>query len=271
MRMRDRGSDAITSLLSYIFFNILPTLVDILIAVVYFTTTFGSYYGSVKKRMINKKIKILSLFLLLFLSLLAAFHLFPHSFTRSLIHSLAHSLTHTSTLFLSLFCSLAYAPTFSSSDWSSLRPCRCTSGPPSGSPNGARNSVATWTVSTMLCARQYVHCRVESSSDHCVCLHSLAKKALRCPPFLRTKLLWLGWIWSFSFRLPPFPISKLWTNLLPASFYFILFFDSFCQELISWSALHVTECRQLTERRDRQAVQRQRVRGRPLYAQGIPK
>ena len=53
MRMRDRGTDSVSSLLSYIMFNILPTIVDIAVAVVYFSTAFGTYFGSanVSKRL----------------------------------------------------------------------------------------------------------------------------------------------------------------------------------------------------------------------------
>lgn len=43
--MVDRGTDSINSLLSYVIFNILPTLVDIAIACVYFTSKFGPYFG----------------------------------------------------------------------------------------------------------------------------------------------------------------------------------------------------------------------------------
>eukprot|EP00041_Stephanoeca_diplocostata_P034068 m.1143203 g.1143203 ORF g.1143203 m.1143203 type:complete len:915 (+) comp24457_c0_seq16:87-2831(+) len=45
LRMMERGSDSINNLLSYVIFNIAPTLIDIGIAVVYFTTAFGVYYG----------------------------------------------------------------------------------------------------------------------------------------------------------------------------------------------------------------------------------
>lgn len=45
LRMMDRGSDSINNLLSYIIFNIAPTLIDIAIAVGFFTSKFGAYYG----------------------------------------------------------------------------------------------------------------------------------------------------------------------------------------------------------------------------------
>eukprot|EP00039_Didymoeca_costata_P007214 m.97438 g.97438 ORF g.97438 m.97438 type:complete len:865 (+) comp13595_c0_seq5:351-2945(+) len=45
LRMMDRGGDSVNNLLNYILFNIAPTLADIAIAVTYFTTTFGSYFG----------------------------------------------------------------------------------------------------------------------------------------------------------------------------------------------------------------------------------
>ncbi|EGD79239.1 ATP-binding cassette sub-family B member 6 [Salpingoeca rosetta] len=45
LQMVDRGTSSISSLLSYVLFNILPTLVDIAIACVYFTSSFGPYFG----------------------------------------------------------------------------------------------------------------------------------------------------------------------------------------------------------------------------------
>ena len=41
----DRGTDSIDTVLNTVLFSILPTLVDIAIAVVYFTVSFGSYFG----------------------------------------------------------------------------------------------------------------------------------------------------------------------------------------------------------------------------------
>ncbi|XP_072028962.1 ATP-binding cassette sub-family B member 6-like [Amphiura filiformis] len=45
LRMMDRGTTSINSLLSYIVFNILPTLFDIIIAIVYFITAFNAWFG----------------------------------------------------------------------------------------------------------------------------------------------------------------------------------------------------------------------------------
>lgn len=41
----DRGTDSITNLLNYILFSIIPTLVDIAIAVIYFVTYFNAWFG----------------------------------------------------------------------------------------------------------------------------------------------------------------------------------------------------------------------------------
>ena len=41
----DRGTSSINGLLSYLVFNILPTIVDIVIAIIYFTTTFNIWFG----------------------------------------------------------------------------------------------------------------------------------------------------------------------------------------------------------------------------------
>lgn len=45
LRIMDRGTDSITNLLNYILFSIVPTIVDILIAVVFFATTFNWWFG----------------------------------------------------------------------------------------------------------------------------------------------------------------------------------------------------------------------------------
>lgn len=45
LRIMDRGTDSITNLLNYILFSIMPTIVDILIAVVFFATTFNWWFG----------------------------------------------------------------------------------------------------------------------------------------------------------------------------------------------------------------------------------
>lgn len=47
LRIMDRGTDSITNLLNYILFSILPTIVDILVAVVFFTTTFNWWFGAI--------------------------------------------------------------------------------------------------------------------------------------------------------------------------------------------------------------------------------
>jgi len=41
----DRGTDSITNLLNYILFSIVPTLVDILVAVIFFITAFNGWFG----------------------------------------------------------------------------------------------------------------------------------------------------------------------------------------------------------------------------------
>lgn len=41
----DRGTDSINNLLNYILFSIAPTIIDILIAVVFFAITFNWYFG----------------------------------------------------------------------------------------------------------------------------------------------------------------------------------------------------------------------------------
>ena len=45
MRIMDRGSSSINSVLRYLFFSIVPTLIDISIAVVYFCITFNMWFG----------------------------------------------------------------------------------------------------------------------------------------------------------------------------------------------------------------------------------
>lgn len=45
LRVVDRGTSSITSLLSYILFNIVPTVADISIAVIYFITAFNVWFG----------------------------------------------------------------------------------------------------------------------------------------------------------------------------------------------------------------------------------
>lgn len=45
LRVMDRGTDSINNLLNYILFSIAPTIIDILIAIVFFTVTFNWYFG----------------------------------------------------------------------------------------------------------------------------------------------------------------------------------------------------------------------------------
>ena len=45
LRVMDRDTSSINGLLSYLVFNILPTIVDIVIAIIYFTTTFNIWFG----------------------------------------------------------------------------------------------------------------------------------------------------------------------------------------------------------------------------------
>ena len=45
LRVMDRGTQSINNLLSYVLFNIAPTLVDIGVAVVYFIIAFDGWFG----------------------------------------------------------------------------------------------------------------------------------------------------------------------------------------------------------------------------------
>ncbi|KAK4877973.1 hypothetical protein RN001_010479 [Aquatica leii] len=45
LRVMDRGTDSINNLLNYIIFSITPTIVDILVAVIYFVTVFNGWFG----------------------------------------------------------------------------------------------------------------------------------------------------------------------------------------------------------------------------------
>lgn len=45
LRIMDRGTDSITNLLNYILFSIVPTIVDILVAVVFFVSAFNKWFG----------------------------------------------------------------------------------------------------------------------------------------------------------------------------------------------------------------------------------
>lgn len=45
LRVMDRGTASISNILSYLVFNIIPTVLDIIIGVVYFVTAFNIWYG----------------------------------------------------------------------------------------------------------------------------------------------------------------------------------------------------------------------------------
>lgn len=45
LRVMDRGTDSINNLLNYIVFQIFPTIVDIIVAVVYFIAAFNVWFG----------------------------------------------------------------------------------------------------------------------------------------------------------------------------------------------------------------------------------
>jgi len=45
LRVMDRGTESINGLLDYLIFNILPTLVDVIIAISYFTAAFNAWFG----------------------------------------------------------------------------------------------------------------------------------------------------------------------------------------------------------------------------------
>ncbi|XP_060533810.1 ATP-binding cassette sub-family B member 6 [Cylas formicarius] len=45
LRVMDRGTDSINNLLNYMLFSIAPTIIDIIVAVVYFTTAFNAWFG----------------------------------------------------------------------------------------------------------------------------------------------------------------------------------------------------------------------------------
>ncbi|XP_014205257.1 ATP-binding cassette sub-family B member 6, mitochondrial [Copidosoma floridanum] len=45
LRVMDRGTDSITNLLNYIIFSIVPTIVDILVAIVFFISAFNKWFG----------------------------------------------------------------------------------------------------------------------------------------------------------------------------------------------------------------------------------
>jgi len=41
----DRGTDSINNLLNYILFSILPTIIDIIVAVLFFVSAFNKWFG----------------------------------------------------------------------------------------------------------------------------------------------------------------------------------------------------------------------------------
>lgn len=41
----DRGTDSINNLLNYIIFSIVPTIIDIIVAIVYFIAAFNIWFG----------------------------------------------------------------------------------------------------------------------------------------------------------------------------------------------------------------------------------
>ncbi|XP_043258660.1 ATP-binding cassette sub-family B member 6 [Colletes gigas] len=45
LRVMDRGTDSINNLLNYILFSIVPTIVDIIVAIVFFVCTFNKWFG----------------------------------------------------------------------------------------------------------------------------------------------------------------------------------------------------------------------------------
>eukprot|EP00095_Tigriopus_kingsejongensis_P008735 maker-scaffold683_size112676-snap-gene-0.16 protein:Tk08735 transcript:maker-scaffold683_size112676-snap-gene-0.16-mRNA-1 annotation:"atp-binding cassette sub-family b member mitochondrial isoform x1" len=45
LRIMDRGTNSINGLLSYLIFNILPTVVDIVVAIIYFSSAFNIWFG----------------------------------------------------------------------------------------------------------------------------------------------------------------------------------------------------------------------------------
>lgn len=45
LRVMDRGTDSIDNLLNYILFSIVPTIIDIIIAVIFFISAFNKWFG----------------------------------------------------------------------------------------------------------------------------------------------------------------------------------------------------------------------------------
>ncbi|VDL81038.1 unnamed protein product [Nippostrongylus brasiliensis] len=47
LRVMDRGTSSVNSILNYVLFNIVPTITDIIIAVIFFFSTFNFYFGGI--------------------------------------------------------------------------------------------------------------------------------------------------------------------------------------------------------------------------------
>ena len=45
LRVMDRGTDSVNNLLNYILFSIVPTIVDIIVAVAFFVVAFNKWFG----------------------------------------------------------------------------------------------------------------------------------------------------------------------------------------------------------------------------------
>jgi len=45
LRVVDRGTNSVNSLLNYIVFSIAPTIIDIIVAIFYFLTMFNAYFA----------------------------------------------------------------------------------------------------------------------------------------------------------------------------------------------------------------------------------
>ena len=47
LRIVDRGTQSVNGLLNYIIFSIVPTMIDIVIAIVYFSVEFNAWFGAI--------------------------------------------------------------------------------------------------------------------------------------------------------------------------------------------------------------------------------
>ncbi|VDN41733.1 unnamed protein product [Dibothriocephalus latus] len=45
LRIVDRGTSSVSNILNYLLFNIIPTIVDIIVGIIYFITAFNFWYG----------------------------------------------------------------------------------------------------------------------------------------------------------------------------------------------------------------------------------